>query len=149
MTTMGTVARRKTLRAMASGQLQKGPCEKCGREHVVAHHDDYAEPLKVRWLCDVHHSAWHHKHGPGANRDTEIMKPPRIMTRKKKSRRGRPPGPPENVRRRLVVLRLTDEEHTQIDAMATAAGESVAEWMRSVCLDTASMRVAANRYGKP
>lgn len=60
------------------------------------------------------------------------------MTRKKKPRRGRPPGPPENVRRCLVVLRLTDEEHARIEAGATAAGEPVAEWMRNVALDAVS-----------
>lgn len=145
MMTMGTVARRKTLRAMASGQLEKGPCEKCGRAHVVAHHDDYAEPLRVRWLCDVHHSAWHHKHGPGANRDTEIMKPPRIITRKKKPRRGRPPGPPENVRRCLVVLRLNPDEHARIASAAEASGEAIAEWMRNVCVDVATMRLCGKR----
>lgn len=57
------------------------------------------------------------------------------MTRKKKPRRGRPPGPPENVRRRLVVLRLTDDERARIEVAASATDEPIAEWMRRVCLE--------------
>jgi hypothetical protein len=61
-----------------------------------------------------------------------------VSARKKKPRRGRPPGPAENVRRRLVVLRLTDDEHGRIASAAKAAGEGVAEWMRRVCLASVS-----------
>jgi hypothetical protein len=61
-----------------------------------------------------------------------------VSARKKKPRRGRPPGPAENVRRRLVVLRLTDDEHGRIASAANAAGEGVAEWMRRICLVHAS-----------
>jgi ribosomal protein S27AE len=53
-----------SIRAM---KLFKEPCEKCGREDVHAHHDDYAKPLNVRWLCPVCHSAWHDKNGSGKN----------------------------------------------------------------------------------
>lgn len=60
-------------------------------------------------------------------------------------RRGRPPGRPENVRRRLVVLRLTEEEHALVAAAAKAADVAVAEWMRGICLDAASMRLAVKR----
>jgi hypothetical protein len=57
-----------------------------------------------------------------------------MSPRKKKPRRGRPPGPPENVRRRLIVLRLTPEEHEKLSAAARARGEGVAVWMRQLCL---------------
>ena len=47
-------------RALRDGILIKGPCEVCGASKVHAHHDDYGEPLNVRWLCVTHH--WeHHK----------------------------------------------------------------------------------------
>ena len=59
-----------------------------------------------------------------------------VTTRKKKPRRGRPPGPPENVRRCLVVLRLTADEHVRIAAAAKVAQEGLAEWMRRICLQT-------------
>lgn len=47
-------------RAIRSGRLVRGPCEKCGTtEAIHAHHDDYGKPLEVRWLCPAHHSYTH------------------------------------------------------------------------------------------
>ena len=49
-------------------KLFREPCEICGaEERVHAHHDDYARPLNVRWLCAAHHSQWHAEHGEAAN----------------------------------------------------------------------------------
>ena len=44
-------------RALRSGKLVKKSCEVCGAQKVEAHHDDYAKPLDVRWLCHRHHRA--------------------------------------------------------------------------------------------
>lgn len=48
------------------GNLVPKPCEVCGELEVQAHHDNYSEPLNVRWLCFGHHRALHrqsvHKH---------------------------------------------------------------------------------------
>ena len=41
--------------ALYFGDLQKQPCEVCGEPKVQAHHEDYAKPLMVRWLCVQHH----------------------------------------------------------------------------------------------
>lgn len=49
------------------GNLHSKPCEICGKEKTVAHHDDYDHPLNVRWLCQAHHKQWHAKHGEGLN----------------------------------------------------------------------------------
>ncbi|WP_244630487.1 hypothetical protein [Nitratireductor aestuarii] len=46
-------------RALASGELVKGRCDICGNPSVDAHHTDYAQPLKVRWLCRQHHVRLH------------------------------------------------------------------------------------------
>jgi len=40
--------------AIANGKLERKPCEICG-EKAQAHHENYAEPLNVRWLCFKHH----------------------------------------------------------------------------------------------
>jgi hypothetical protein len=47
-------------RAVSAGALDKLPCEVCGIEAVDAHHDQYDEPLAVRWLCRRHHTRLHH-----------------------------------------------------------------------------------------
>lgn len=47
-------------RALRNGQLIKPSRCACGRNaRVNAHHDDYARPLDVLWLCGVCHKARH------------------------------------------------------------------------------------------
>jgi len=46
-------------RSIKRGILNKKPCEVCGNQKTVAHHDDYAKPIDVRWLCQTHHVEWH------------------------------------------------------------------------------------------
>lgn len=54
--------------AVGRGDLMPLPCEQCFSTHdVQAHHDDYAKPLDVRWLCRSCHVRHHAKHGPGKN----------------------------------------------------------------------------------
>jgi len=53
--------------ALRDGRIAKQPCEVCGAKQVHAHHDDYAKPLEVRWLCPKHHQEWHDKNGEGKN----------------------------------------------------------------------------------
>lgn len=49
-------ARGAVRRALKRGDLTRLPCEQCGAtDNVEAHHDDYARPLEVRWLCRRHH----------------------------------------------------------------------------------------------
>lgn len=50
------------------GKLTRKPCEICGDEkRIHAHHDDYAYPLDVRWLCAAHHRQWHIANGEAKN----------------------------------------------------------------------------------
>ena len=53
--------------AIKSGKLIKMPCEVCKNNNSHGHHDDYAKPLNVRWLCDTHHNEWHNDNGEGSN----------------------------------------------------------------------------------
>ncbi len=48
--------------ALRSGILKKSPCENCGEKKVQAHHDDYSNPLDVRWLCVSCHANHHKMH---------------------------------------------------------------------------------------
>lgn len=49
--------------AIRDGKLSRQPCEVCGANGMLengryaaqAHHDDYSQPLQVRWLCQKHH----------------------------------------------------------------------------------------------
>jgi hypothetical protein len=55
-------------RAIKQGKLFKEDCSNCGsKEHIHAHHDDYAKPLNIRWLCAGCHRQWHEKHGQALN----------------------------------------------------------------------------------
>ena len=54
--------------AIRDGKLFIEPCQHCGSDSSVhAHHDDYAKPLNIRWLCAVHHSQWHRDNGEALN----------------------------------------------------------------------------------
>lgn len=52
-------ARRAVSLAIRRGDLVRQPCEVCGNPRVDGHHDDYSQPLKVRWLCRSHHQLHH------------------------------------------------------------------------------------------
>lgn len=46
--------------AIASGQIERAPCVICGAENNVhGHHDNYARPIDVIWLCPTHHHERH------------------------------------------------------------------------------------------
>lgn len=53
-------ARRALVQAVYRGRITRQPCEVCGDPKSEGHHDDYAKPLEVRWLCVRHHTEVHH-----------------------------------------------------------------------------------------
>jgi len=54
--------------AIRRGKLFRKSCEVCDEDKDIhAHHDDYLEPLNVRWLCAAHHHQWHAKNGEAKN----------------------------------------------------------------------------------
>lgn len=69
--------------AIRAGIIKRTPCQECGRKTVEAHHDDYREPLQVRFLCRKHHRAWHREHGGPAIGLQRGLKAPKIWRRRK------------------------------------------------------------------
>ena len=53
-------ARGQLRRAVASGRIVPQGCEICGAK-AEGHHDDYDQPLIVRWLCKRHHDELHNR----------------------------------------------------------------------------------------
>jgi ribosomal protein S27AE len=54
------LAHEQVKKALLRGNLLRKPCEECGDEKSIAHHEDYSKPLEVRWLCEKHHMLLHH-----------------------------------------------------------------------------------------
>lgn len=53
-------ARDRVTKAVRNGRLVRGPCSVCGAYPTHGHHHNgYADPLDVIWLCPVHHSEAH------------------------------------------------------------------------------------------
>ena len=54
-------ARNRVNKALKAGKITNPHmCEMCGALEAEAHHDDYAKPLEVRWLCKQCHEFIHH-----------------------------------------------------------------------------------------
>jgi excisionase family DNA binding protein len=51
--------RGRTSRAIYAGILERKPCEICGAIPAEAHHEDYSDHLKIRFLCRPHHREIH------------------------------------------------------------------------------------------
>ena len=50
--------------AVKGNLLRRSSCEACGSQsNVDGHHDDYSQPLSVRWLCRSHHLMTHRTPG--------------------------------------------------------------------------------------
>ena len=49
--------------------LKPKVCSECGgsNKRLEGHHDDYAYPMSVRWLCSKCHRAWHKANREGLN----------------------------------------------------------------------------------
>jgi ribosomal protein S27AE len=61
LTTPKERARSKLRYAVWSGKITKpSVCDDCGSgSNIQGHHDDYSQPLAVRWLCATCHAAVH------------------------------------------------------------------------------------------
>ena len=52
-------ARNAANEALRKGVLARRPCDACGADGAQMHHEDYALPLDVTWLCSACHTALH------------------------------------------------------------------------------------------
>ena len=52
-------ARDLLIHAVMAGRVLKESCRVCGELKSEAHHEDYARPLDVVWLCRTHHRELH------------------------------------------------------------------------------------------
>ena len=55
------LARMMVRNALKSRRMKRLECEVCGDAITEAHHEDYARPLDVTWLCFTHHMERHGK----------------------------------------------------------------------------------------
>jgi hypothetical protein len=46
--------RAATAKLIRQGKLRRQPCEICGARETLAHHIDYSDPERIRWLCKRH-----------------------------------------------------------------------------------------------
>ena len=55
-----------TSNAIRDGKLVRPTnCSECNSTHKIeGHHDDYTQPLNVRWLCEDCHRKWHRYNDP-------------------------------------------------------------------------------------
>lgn len=53
------IARRKVRDAISQNRITRQPCSVCGSVTSQAHHENYAKPLEVIWLCQAHHKQLH------------------------------------------------------------------------------------------
>lgn len=45
--------------AVRDEKIKRLSCAVCGKNNAEAHHDNYDNPLQVRWLCRKHHQQLH------------------------------------------------------------------------------------------
>lgn len=54
-------ARKAVERAIRKGEMERLPCQVCGAAPAEAHHENYADPLRVIFLCPTHHAEAHRR----------------------------------------------------------------------------------------
>lgn len=66
-------AKRRLYKDLVRGKIQKTPCEICGSEKSESFHVDYADPLKINWLCRGHRMEREKSHREIANDEWKFI----------------------------------------------------------------------------
>lgn len=61
-------------KALNRGKLKRLPCQVCGHSKTEAHHNDYAKPYDITWLCRKHHCELHRKYLPNGDLSPSFLK---------------------------------------------------------------------------
>lgn len=82
-------AQSRVWNAIERGVLVKADvCQECGRVcKTDGHHDDYALPLEVRWLCRWCHQEWHRINGEAKNAGMHVVTNTLAEQKKRKAAR--------------------------------------------------------------
>ena len=105
--------------------LRSEPCEVCGATKTVAHHDDYAKPLDVRWLCRSHHALLHFTlRQTGREIAATATQKRAAHTAVKKSFSGD----------KQLCCWLDDDVAQRVETLAAQDDRSVSSWLRRLIL---------------
>ena len=94
-----TAAHVRLNKAIKDGLVCKpSSCSICNKtpKKLNGHHDDYAYPLDVRWMCTKCHLSWHRENGPGLNAGVKVFYPEKALVK---------PSPQENRTRCINIKR--------------------------------------------
>lgn len=110
-------------------------CEGCGStdKALHAHHDDYDQPLLVRWLCSACHRQWHRREGSGKNSEGRAAKMPdfEALAAQRIGARGRLNVRLSTMRHAALVDAATEERVTMVELVAALIPTSKAAICRA------------------
>jgi hypothetical protein len=144
------LAHNRVSAAIESGELAPRPCEVCGHERAIAHHDDYAQPLEVRWLCHHHHAERHRAFGHSSTIPRQPKREgeaPAADTMPRSKRGGKRQGagrPKTGARGTVLGLRVTAEDF-QRARQVLRGSETLSDLLRESFMAEVERRVAAAR----
>ena len=120
--------------AIRYGRLQKAPCEVCGSIKVHGHHEDYAKPLEVIWLCSKHHRQLHAERDGKTARVDRPRKEPRKEPRPGK-KQYQPPIKRHLLYQKAADLRSKGRSYREIGVALGLSKGTVYKWVNNTAYD--------------
>lgn len=118
------LAHSRVNQAKRAGLLTPQPCSECGGTAVEAHHDDYARPLDVRWLCKACHEIQHH--GPVDSRPKKQSTQPEYYRARRARLRAAKPAVLTKKQRHAEEAKLLRQQGASYSQIAMQYGISKA-----------------------